>query len=119
MIQPSQPGLYIFGNEYYTAVLTPGAEPRMKADVSFQPTQEEMITQYSTIIVKAGTYDVSGSTVSFSPMIAKSPAFVGGRQTSTFPIDGDTLVLSQSMIVAADGLSPPNPAGTLTLVRVE
>jgi hypothetical protein len=119
VIEPSQPGLYIFADGYYSAVFAPGPDPRTKSEVSFVPTQEEMITQYETIIVNAGTYEVIGSTVTFRPVIAKSPAFVGGHQMSTFRIDGDTLVLTQDMIVAADGLSPPEPGGSLTLVRVE
>lgn len=119
LIDPSQPGLYIFADEHYSAVFAPGPDPRMKAAVSFQPTDEEMIEEYETIIVNTGTYDISGSTVTLRPIIAKSPGFVGGHQSSTFRIDGDTLVLSDDMIVSVDGASPPDVGGSLTLVRVE
>lgn len=119
LIDPSQPGLYIFTDDHYTAVFNPGAEVRTKAAVSFQPTQDETISQFGSIIVNAGTYQISGSTVTFRPMIAKSPAFVGGQQTSTFEVNADTLRLSQTTIVSADGVSPPDAAGVLTLVRVE
>jgi len=119
LISPSQPGLYIFSVDHYAAVFAPGPDPRIKSALSFQPTQEEMVAQYASIIVNAGTYEVSGSTVTFRPMIAKSPAFVGGHQTSTFDVAGDTLVLSDDVIVAVDGLSPPNVGGSLTLVRLE
>lgn len=119
VIDPSQPGLYIFADGYYSAVFAPGSDPRVKSVVSFQPTQDEMVAQYESIIVNAGTYEINGSTVTFRPMIAKSPGFVGGQQTSTFRVQGDTLILSQNRIVAADGASPPEAAGSLTLVRVE
>jgi hypothetical protein len=119
MIDPSQTGLYIFADDHYSAVFTPGPEPRMKSAVTFQPTQDELAEQYASIIVNAGTYEVSGSSVTFHPMIAKSPGFVGGHQMSTFQVEGDTLVLTQDMIVGVDGVSPPNVSGSLTLVRLE
>lgn len=119
LIDPSQPGLYIFADEHYSAVFVPGPEPRMKAAVSFQPTDEEMIEEYETIIVNTGTYEISGSTVTFRPILAKSPGFVGGHQMSTFRISGDTLVLTQDMLVSVDGVSPPDFGGSLTLLRVE
>ena len=73
VIQPSQPGLYIFADGYYSAVFAPGSDPRIKSEVSFQPTQDEMVAQYETIIVNTGTYEISGSTVTFRPIIAKEP----------------------------------------------
>lgn len=119
LIQPSQPGLYIFADRYYSAVFAPGADPRIKSAISFQPTTEEMVAQYETIIVNAGTYEISGSTVTFRPVIAKSPGFVGGYQVSTFRVEGDTLVLVADTLVSVDGVSPPDFGGSLTLVRVE
>ena len=120
LIDPSQPGLYIFKAGYYSAVFAPGTEPRIKSEVSFQPTPEEMVAQYESIIVNTGTYEIDGSTVTFRPIIAKSPGFVGGYQTSTFRVDGDTLVLSDDTLVSVDGSSPGDFVGdSLTLVRVE
>ena len=119
VIQPSQPGLYIFADGYYSAVFAPGSDPRIKSEVSFQPTRDEMVAQYETIIVNTGTYEISGSTVTFRPIIAKSPGFVGGHQMSTFRVEGDTLVLTQDVLVSVDGVSPSDFAGSLTLVRVE
>lgn len=75
----------------------------MKSALTFQPAQDELAEQYASIIVNAGTYEVSGSSVTFRPMIAKSSGFVGGYQMSTFQVEGDTLVLTQDMI---DGVSP-------------
>lgn len=119
VIQPSQPGLYVFAQDYYSAVYAPVAEPRVKSATSFQPTEEEMIAQYQTIIVNTGTYEISGSTVTFRPVIAKSPGFVGGYQVSTFRIAGDTLVLTQDSLMSVDGVSPSGFGGSLTLVRAE
>lgn len=77
------PSLYIFAEGHYTAVYVPGAEPRvLGAEISFQPTAEEMVVQHESIIVNAGTYKVRGSTVTVDPLIVKSPGFVGDLATS-------------------------------------
>ena len=103
LIEPSQPGLYIFTADYYSAVFAPGPDLRIKAEVSFQPNPEEMVAQYESIIVNTGTYEIDGSTVTFRPIIAKSPGFVGGHQTSTFRVEGDTLDISLAKIEQRDG----------------
>lgn len=119
VIDPSQPGLYIFADNYYSAVYAPGGELRVPSQVAFQPTPEEMVVQYESIIVNTGTYEISGSTVTFRPIIAKSPGFVGGQATSEFRIEGDMLTLTGLTVVAEDGTSAPNVTGSLTFRRVE
>ena len=119
VIDPSQPGLYIFVEGYYSAVYAPGSDPRVPAEISFQPTPEEMVAQHESIIVNTGTYEISGSTVTFRPIIAKSPGFVGGQSVSGFQVDGDTLTLTDQTVVAEDGTSAPNVGGWSTWRRVE
>lgn len=119
VIDPSQPGLFIFAERYYSGVYVPGAEPRVPSQTPFQPTSEEMVTQYQSIIVNTGTYEVTGSKVTFRPLIAKSPGFVGGQATAEFEVVGDALTLAFQSIVSADGTSAPDVAGSLTFQRVE
>jgi hypothetical protein len=116
---PSQPGLYIFADGYYSAVYAPGAELRMRSATTFQPTAEEMVAQHQSIIVNTGTYEIDGSTVTFRPIIAKSPGFVGGQARSEFRVEGDMLTLVSSSIVGAEGTSAPGGSERLTLRRVE
>ncbi len=118
-IDPSQPGLYIFAEGHYSAVFAPGGEPRVNSATAFVPTSEEMLAQYQSIIVNTGTYEISGSTVTFRPIIAKSPEFVGGQETSEFQTSGDLLTLSLTSVVAVDGGEAPNAGGTMTLRRIE
>ena len=80
-IDPAQPGVFIFTDEHYSAVYSLGAEPRLLSAAAFSPTSEEKAAQYDTIIVNTGTYEVSGSTITFHPMVAKSPEFIGGQST--------------------------------------
>ena len=119
-IDPSQPGLFIFTERHYSAVHSLGAEPRPRAAVSFSPTPEEKVAQYDTIIVNTGAYEVSGSTITFRPQVAKSPERVGGQGTMDFQIDGDVLTLTQESVVAVDSVSAPNaPGSSMTLRRIE
>ncbi len=119
VIDPAQPGLYIFVEGYYSAVFATGADPRVPAEIAFQPTPEEMVAQHESIIVNTGTYEISGSTVTFRPIIAKSPGFVGGESMAGFQIDGDELTLTTQTVVAADGTSATNVGGSSTWQRVE
>ena len=119
VIDPSQPGLYIFTEGYYSGVYAPGAEPRVPSAAPFEPTPEEMVAQYESIIVNTGTYEISGSTVTFRPVIAKSPGFVGGHAMAEFQIAGDALTLTFQSIVSADGVSVPALGGAMTLRRIE
>ncbi len=119
VIDPAQPGLYIFARDHYSAVWTPGAALRTPSAAPFAPTPEEMVAQHESIIVNAGTYEISGSTVTFRPMIAKSPDFVGGQSGASFQIEGDVLTLRTRNVTGASGTSAPNVGGSMTLLRLE
>ena len=119
-IDPSQSGVFIFTESHYSAVYSLGAEPRPTAAVAFTPTSEEKVSQYDTIIVNTGAYEVGGSTITFRPMIAKSSEFVGGEATMDFEINGDVLTLTGRSVRAADGTSAPDAGGdVMTLRRIE
>jgi len=119
VIDPAQPGLYIFTAAHYSAVYTPGPDPRVKAVTSFMPTPDEMVAQYQTIIVNSGSYEIEGSSFTLRPMIAKSPGFVGGYLNGTFSISGDTLVLRHEHLFDLEGIELPDFDEVLTLVRLE
>ncbi len=119
-IDPSQPGLFIFTEAYYSAVYTLGADPRPLSVAAFNPTSDEMVAQHQTIIVNTGTYEANGSTITFRPMVAKSPEFIGGHATMDYQINRDVLTLTITSTVAADGVSAPGTAASsMTLRRIE
>jgi len=118
-IDPAQPGLYIFMDSHYSAVYTPGPEPRVKSVTSFTPTVDEMVAQYETIIVNSGAYEVDGSSLTLRPVIAKSPGFVGGYLTGSYSLSGDTLVLRHEHLFDLNGTELPDFGEVLTLVRIE
>ena len=119
-IEPAQSGLVIFTTNHYSAVHSDRADPRPLPKESFNPTTEEKVAQYDTIIVSAGTYDVNGSSIVFRPMVAKSAELVGGELTSDYQIAGELLTITIRAAVAVDGTSNLGAAGkTLTLRRLE
>lgn len=119
VVDPAQPGLLIFTESHYSSVYTPGAEARVKSAASFQPTDEEMLAQYQSIIVNSGTYEVDGDGLVFLPIIAKSPGFVGGYLSATFSVSGDTLVIRNEHLFDLEGAELPDFGEVLTLVRIE
>ena len=119
-INPSQPGLFLFTEGHYSAVYSLGADPRPLSATAFDSSSEEKIAQYETIIVNSGTYEISGSSVTFRPVVAKSPEFIGGHSTMDFQIEGDDLTLTVRGVVAADGASPPDiTESSMKLRRLE
>lgn len=120
-IDPSQPGLFIFTEDHYSAVYSLGADPRPLSNEAFAPTSDEKVAQYDTIIVNTGTYEADGSTITFHPTVAKSPEFIGGRSTMKYQISGDMLQLTASSVVSAAGDSAPlnGPGSTMSLQRIE
>jgi hypothetical protein len=118
-VDPSRPGLYIFTAAHYSAVYAPGSEQREKSAVSFQPTEEEMLDQYQSIIVNSGSYEIDAAAITYRPMIAKSPGFVGGYLTGAFHVSGDTLTLRHEHLFDRDGTELPSFGEVLTLVRID
>lgn len=118
-IDPAQPGLYIFTDGYYSAVYSRGADPRPVPAAAFDPTIEEKVAQYDTLIVNTGSYETHGSTITLRPMIAKSPEFVGGHRNMTYQISGNLLTLTLESVVSGDGVTVPDVDSTMTLQRLE
>ena len=63
-----------------------------------------MVTAFESIIVNSGTYEVSGSRLIVRPVVAKTPEFMGGRQTYEYRIDGDLLSLETVELLSRDGV---------------
>ncbi len=119
-IDPAGPGQFIFANGRYSAVYSLGAEERPHAAAGFNPTADEKVTQYDTIIVNSGIYEVNGSELTLRPIVAKTPEYAGGSSTMEFRIDGDILTTTMRSITSVDGASPEGAIGSsMTLRRVQ
>ncbi len=115
-----QPSLFVFAKQHYSIMLVPGTEPRslFAGDEptfgSFEPTDAEKLAAYDSFIANSGTYQVSGSTLTARPMVAKNPNFMsGGSLAFTYQIEGDTLRLTFTPPWATDAEE------RVTLVRLE
>ena len=88
-----QPNLYIFTGQYYSTVIVPGDSPRQQ--LSDENTDEERLAAYDNFVANAGTYEVSGSTLTILASVAKNPAAMMGGEgfTYQYSLDGDSLTL--------------------------
>lgn len=118
-VSPAQPGLYIFTKGHYSAVFVTGIEARKASRTSFEPSDEEKVAQHETIIVNAGTYTIDGDVITFKPIVAKIPEFMGGESRSKFDIKDDVLSFKTISLKAADGSEMSDAAGSMKLKRVE
>src|SRR5262249_11729331 len=86
------------------------------ADVS-KATADELRTVWGPVVCEAGTYEVSGNTLTMHPQASKSPAAMaaGAFIVNSYKLDGDTLTLAQQRNQAGPYPSPV----TFKLARVE
>ena len=113
-----QPALLIFTAKHYSQILDTAGKPRPTAPfkVAGKPTAEEMQTQWGPFQANAGTYEVSGNTLTLRPTVAKNPALQGKVPLrSTIKLDGNNLWTTQ---VEGPTGKVDNPS-TVKYVRVE
>ena len=114
-----QPSLVIFTGKHYSTVTDTAAQPRPTAafKVADKPTAEEMQIQWGPFAANAGTYELSGNTLTRRAGVAKNPAIQGGKNFSraTIKLDGNNLWIT---LVETQAGKAENPA-TIKYVRVE
>ncbi len=121
-----QPSLFIFAKTHYSMMLVPGTQPRalFKAE---EPTNEEKIPAFDSFVANTGTYEVTGSTLTIRPIVARYPNFMaGGFDKYQFRIEGNTLWLTDKSTDLNHRIgervvpsSAPLKETRLKLVRVE
>lgn len=107
-----QPGLYIFTGKHYSLVRDASLNPRIAITDSGNVTAPEALATFGPFIAQSGTYNVSGTTVNVTPVVAKFPASREKYGTSawSFKLQGDTL--SITYLIGSN-------ATTVQLTRVE
>ena len=117
-----QPGFYIFTHGHYSAIYTPGMEPRTPFADAWRPTDKEKVAAYDTIIVNTGTYELTESLLITHPLLAKVPGFAGGKSSYKYRLDGNNLWLEAGDISSSTGVRLPDldaERTQLKLTRVE
>jgi len=122
----AQPGLFIFGQKHYSMMWVRGGKARAPY-AGEVPTTEEKIAAFESFTANTGTYEVSGSTLTIHPMVARSPNFMGGASSQyQFRVEGDSLWLTEKSAdmryrIGGKVVPPARPPSEtrLELVRVE
>jgi hypothetical protein len=70
-----QPELMIFTGKHYSRTTDTGARPRPTTGykTAGKPTLEELQAEWGPFVANAGTYEVSGSTLTLHAIVAKNP----------------------------------------------
>ena len=85
-----QPGLMIFTDTYYSGMQVRGFQSRPA--LSAQPTDEERGRVFTPFTANAGTYQLRDSTLTITPIVAKSPTVMaGGAYTDRVRVVADTI----------------------------
>jgi hypothetical protein len=116
-----QPSLVIFTDGHYSYLSVNGTSPRPEFAVAKDPaklTDAEKIArfeQWNLFTGQAGTYEISGTTMTRRPLVAKNVAVMTTNPpiVSEFTLNGDTLVL---ITKSAEGQPASETRTTLTRV---
>jgi hypothetical protein len=113
-----QPALLIFSSRHYSQVIDTAGKPRptVPFKVPLKPTAEEMQAQWGPFAANAGTYELSGTTLTTRVIVGKNPATQGkGFTRYTIKLDGQNLWTTQ---IENQGGKIANP-NTIKYVRIE
>lgn len=111
-----QPGLLIFTGKHYSVQIDGAAHPRPAFKVPAKPTAEEMSAGWGLYTANSGTYEVSGSTLTMRPMVAKNPGTQGtATNRATIKVEKDSLWFTLTENFAGKVANPT----TAKYVRVE
>jgi hypothetical protein len=114
---PAHESLFIFADGYYSIGYAFGDSASIPYAERWRPSDSEKTARYSSVIVNAGTYRLSGSRLDAHPLFALAPEFVGGEGVFSYAVTADTLQLTWERSIAFDGLEYPS-RGTVTRLRL-
>lgn len=115
-----QPGLFVFTKQHYSILTVNSASPRKSFGNAANPeklTDAEKLARFAAwdeFTANSGTYEVSGSTLTIHPVVAKNPQVMGVPQTREFKVEGKTLT-----VVQKSPAGQPASQTTTRLTRIE
>jgi hypothetical protein len=105
-----QPGLLIFTAKHYSRTTDAAEQPRPTRPYKTpcKPTLEELQAEWGPFVANAGTYEVSGTTVTLRAIVAKNPRAQSHKNFTklTFKLDGNQFLGDAS---ADRGRTDPEP----------
>ena len=114
---PAHESLIIFADGYFSIGYAFGDRASVPYARRWHPSDSEKVARFSSLIVNAGRYRLSGSQLDARPLFALAPEFVGGEAVFSYAFTADTLELTWQRSIAFDGLEYPS-GGTVTRLRL-
>jgi len=90
-IKNAQPGIFMVSSSRYSIIWTPIHAKRVPFKKLANPTDEEIISGFKSIVFNSGTYQIADTTFTVQAQIAKVPGFEGGTQKFIYNIKDDIL----------------------------
>ena len=87
---PAQPGLLLFAGDHYSYTLVTRPRPDMPRGLA---AAEDLLAVWNPFTANAGTFEISGDTMTRRPLVAKNPNAMGPGiyNEYTFRMTADTL----------------------------
>jgi hypothetical protein len=110
-----QPGLLLFSGRYYSYTFVTADEPRPAPPLGVA-TAADLLSAWSPFTANAGTFEVSGNSMTRRPMVAKSPDAMGQGvfNAYTFRLTADTLWVT----TAGTETGPARNPTTVRYIRI-
>lgn len=93
-----QPGMFLFTEKHYSLAVVRSDKPRpeLPADSS-KATAAELLAAYDPFGANSGTYELSGETLTFHPIVAQNPSGMRPGHVIRYTIkqDGEALSLTE------------------------
>lgn len=89
-----QPGLFVFTAGHYALMWSPINKPRTPFKVLSQPTDEEAIAGFKSVIFNGGSYQYTAGKLVTQAEVAKVPGFETGQQFFEVSAAADLLTLT-------------------------
>lgn len=105
---PTHENLFIFAGGYYSIGYAFGDSASVPYAQRWHPSDSEKTERFSSVIVNAGSYRLSGSQFQARPLFALAPEFVGGEGVFSYSFSADTLELTWERSIAFDGMEYPS-----------
>ncbi len=91
-----QPSLYLFTDRHYSIIFVLGTESRAPAPGDDGFSDEERIAAFNSFIANSGSYETSGSKLTYHRIVARVPDVMPSTAEAEYRVEGDTLVLTDT-----------------------
>lgn len=81
-------------NGYFTQTTLPSGRPKLNKPLS-EMTREELLGRFRGVVVRQGTYKVSGNDLTRTTVTNLDPRTEGESETQQFRFEGDVMILTQ------------------------